>query len=183
MFDTRRFALSLVLLLSTIVIMTLPLAAQVDQVAINGTVTDALGAAVPGAKVELLSLATGLHRVATTDAAGIYHFPALPIGNYKIAISKEGFHLVEIHDLKLAVGQPRTIDVRLEIGAISETVQVATSVETLNRSSAEVGGLGSFTGSSPTPSASFGKITGILNTGATGTGAPRRIEFMLRLEF
>jgi hypothetical protein len=43
--------------------------------------------------------------------------------------------------------------------------------------------LGSFTGSSPTPSPSFGKITGVLNTGATGTGAPRRIEFMMRLEF
>jgi hypothetical protein len=43
--------------------------------------------------------------------------------------------------------------------------------------------LGSFTGSSPKPSASFGKITSILNTGATGTGAPRRVEFMLRLEF
>src|SRR6185369_17565782 len=41
--------------------------------------------------------------------------------------------------------------------------------------------LGSFTGSSPKPSASFGKITSILNTGATGTGAPRRVEFMLRL--
>jgi hypothetical protein len=44
-------------------------------------------------------------------------------------------------------------------------------------------GLGSFTGPSPKPSASFGKITSILNTGATGTGAPRRIEFMLRLGF
>jgi hypothetical protein len=44
-------------------------------------------------------------------------------------------------------------------------------------------GLGSFTGTSPKPSASFGKITSILNTGATGTGAPRRIEFMLRLAF
>ena len=43
------------------------------------------------------------------------------------------------------------------------------------------GSLGSFSGGKP--SASFGKITSILNTGATGTGAPRRIEFMTRLEF
>jgi len=41
--------------------------------------------------------------------------------------------------------------------------------------------LGSFTGGKP--SGSFGKITSILNDGATGTGAPRRIEFMMRLEF
>jgi hypothetical protein len=45
------------------------------------------------------------------------------------------------------------------------------------------GGLGSFTGPSPKPSASFGKITDIINTGATGTGAPRRVEFMFRLDF
>jgi hypothetical protein len=43
--------------------------------------------------------------------------------------------------------------------------------------------LGAFTGTSPKPSASFGKITGIVNTGATGTGAPRRVEFMFRLDF
>ncbi|HJZ80874.1 MAG TPA: hypothetical protein VKD91_11030, partial [Pyrinomonadaceae bacterium] len=45
------------------------------------------------------------------------------------------------------------------------------------------GSLGSFTGNPPKPSASFGKITGIVNRGATGTGAPRRIEFMFRLDF
>jgi hypothetical protein len=45
--------------------------------------------------------------------------------------------------------------------------------------------VGSVSGNPPTlkPSASFGRITGILNTGATGTGAPRRIEFMFRAEF
>jgi hypothetical protein len=43
--------------------------------------------------------------------------------------------------------------------------------------------LGAFTGPSPKPSASFGRITNILNNGATGTGAPRRVEFMLRFEF
>jgi len=121
--------------------LALPLAAQVDQVAISGTVTDSSGAAVQGAKVELLSPATGLRRETTTNTTGIYHLPALQIGNYKITVSKEGFKSVEFPNVELSVGQPRTIDVRLEIGTISTTVQVTATVEPLNRSSAEVGGL------------------------------------------
>jgi outer membrane receptor protein involved in Fe transport len=137
----RHYALRFVSILSTIIMPALPLAAQVDQVAISGTVTDSSGAAVQGAKIELLSPATGLHRETTTNTTGIYHLPALQIGNYKITISKEGFKSVEFSNVELSVGQPRTIDVRLEVGTISTTVQVTATVETLNRSSAEVGGL------------------------------------------
>src|SRR5499433_1744520 len=137
----RRFAFRFVSVLSTIIMLVLPLAAQVDQAAISGTVTDSSGAAVQGAKIELLSLATGLHREATTNTTGIYHLPALPIGNYKITVLKEGFKSVEFPNVELSVGQPRTIDVQLEVGTISSTVQVTSAVETLNRSSAEVGGL------------------------------------------
>src|SRR5262249_21535588 len=137
----RRFAFWFVSGLSTIIMLVLPLAAQVDQAAISGTITDTSGAAVQGAKVELLSTATGLHRETTTSASGIYHLPALPIGNYKITVLKEGFKSVEFPNVELSVGQPRTIDVRLEVGTISSTVQVSSAVETLNRSSAEVGGL------------------------------------------
>src|SRR5262245_34757081 len=141
MATNRHFALRLVSILSTVIMLALPLAAQVDQVAISGTVTDSSGAAVQGAKIELLSPATGLHRVTTTNTTGIYHLPSLQIGNYKITVSKEGFKSVEFPNVELSVGQPRTIDVRLEVGTISTTVQVTATVEPLNRSSAEVGGL------------------------------------------
>ena len=137
----RRVAISLLSGVVTIFILALPLVAQVDQAALSGAVSDASGAMVPGARIELLSSANGLHRETVTDAVGIYNFPALPIGSYKIAVSKEGFSTVEIPRVELSVGQPRTIDVRLEVGNISSAVQVATTVETLNRSSAEVGGL------------------------------------------
>jgi Carboxypeptidase regulatory-like domain len=137
----RHYALRFVSILSTIIMLALPLAAQVDQVAISGTVTDSSGAAVQGAKIELLSTATGLHRETTTNTTGIYHLPALQIGKYKITVSKEGFKSVEFPNVELSVGQPRTIDVRLEVGTISTMVQVTATVEPLNRSSAEVGGL------------------------------------------
>jgi hypothetical protein len=140
MYENHRSVLRLISIMSTIIVLALPAAAQVDRASINGTVADSSGAMVQGAKVVLLSPATGLHRETATNAAGIYDFSALPIGNYKIAVSKDGFKTVDIPNLELAVGQPRTVDVRLEVGAISNTVEVTAAVETLNRSSAEVGG-------------------------------------------
>jgi carboxypeptidase family protein/TonB-dependent receptor-like protein len=141
MSQNRRFVLSLLSALAAVIVLALPVAAQVDQAAISGTITDAAGALLQGAKVDVLAPATGLHRETTTNPAGIYQFPALPIGNYKITISRDGFRSVEIPNVELSVGQPRTVDVRLEVGSISSTVQVTAAVETVNRSSAEIGGL------------------------------------------
>jgi outer membrane receptor protein involved in Fe transport len=119
----------------------LPLAAQVDHSSLSGTVTDASGALVQGAKVEVRSSATGFRREMLTGAAGTYQIPAVAIGSYTVTFSKPGFRSAEIKDVELAVGQPRTLDARLEVGAVSDAVEVRASLETLNRTSAEVGGL------------------------------------------
>jgi hypothetical protein len=119
----------------------LPAAAQVDHSSLSGTVTDASGALVQGARVEMVSAGTGFRRQTTTGAGGTFQIPGLPIGSYNITITKEGFRPVEFKDVELAVGQPRTVDARLSVGATTETVEVAAALETLNRSSAEVGGL------------------------------------------
>ena len=65
--------------------------AQIDRATLNGTVTDGSGAVVQNVKIELDSPATGLHRETATDTKGSYQLPALPIGAYKITISKDGF--------------------------------------------------------------------------------------------
>ncbi len=57
-----------------------------------------------------------------------------------MTISQKGFRAAEFKEVTLAVGQTRTLDASLEVGATSETVQVTTALETLNRTSAEVGG-------------------------------------------
>ena len=120
---------------------TLSVTAQVNAIAISGTVTDPSGARIAEAKIGLVSTATGLHRDAVTDSFGFYRFPALPLGNYQISASKEGFSPVQIANIELSVGQPRTVDVQLKVGGISSTVEVSEMSEYLNRSSAEVGGL------------------------------------------
>src|SRR5215471_2566092 len=140
MIRNRRLVFSSLYLVSAILILASTVAAQTDRAAINGTVMDSAGAVVQGARVSLLLPATGLRRETITNGAGIYDFQALPAGSYKIAISKDGFKSVDIPDIDIVVGLPRTVDVHLEVGALTNTVQVTASVETLNRSSAEVGG-------------------------------------------
>src|SRR5258708_10111394 len=141
MFEHRRLVFLIVLLLSTLVVTVTSVAAHDDQAAISGTVTDSTGAAVAGAKVVLQSTATGLHRDTVTNADGIYQFPALPIGDYRVTVSKDGFSPVEIQNVKLEINQPRTVDINLAVGAVTNTIQVTATDETLNRTSAEVGGL------------------------------------------
>src|ERR1035441_6920832 len=119
----------------------MPLAAQVDYASLNGTVTDPSGAVVVGARVAAVSSGTGFRRETTTSAAGTYQVTGLAVGTYTVTISRDGFKAVDFKQVDLAVGQPRTIDARLQVGSITESVEVTASLETLNRSSAEVGGL------------------------------------------
>jgi outer membrane receptor protein involved in Fe transport len=118
----------------------LPLAAQVDHGSLNGTVTDATGALIAGAKVDASSTTNGFHRTAMTGPAGTYQIPLLPIGTYTIVISKDGFRTADYKDVEIAIGQ-RTIDARLAVGAVTESVEVAAVADTVNRTSAEVGQL------------------------------------------
>ena len=118
----------------------LPVFAQVDHASLSGTVTDASGALVQGAKVETVSVETGFRRQTFTGSGGTYQIPGLPIGSYTVTVTKEGFKPVEFKGVELAVGQPRTIDARLTVGATTETVEVTEALETLNRTNAEVGG-------------------------------------------
>jgi len=121
--------------------LSLPLLAQVDHASLNGSVTDASQSAVPGAKVEAISTTTGLRRTTATGNSGTYQLAPLPIGTYTVTVSKTGFHAAEFKDVELTVGQARTLDVRLAVGAVTETVEVTAAGEDMNRTSAEVGGL------------------------------------------
>jgi Carboxypeptidase regulatory-like domain len=100
-----------------------------------GTVTDPSGAAVPAATVTLTDTATNAVRKATTNDAGRYNFPNVPPGNYNLTISKAGFSVGKIFNQNVAVSESRTLDVKLEIGAATETVEVTatnTELQTMN---------------------------------------------------
>ena len=100
---------------------------------IQGTVQDATGSTIPGAEVKATQTATGAVRVATTTDDGSYVLANLPIGPYRLDVSKPGFATYVQNGIVLQVATNPTIDVALKIGSVSEQVQVeanTTLVET-----------------------------------------------------
>src|SRR5947207_9996 len=114
---------------------------QVDRANLNGTVTDSSGAIVPKSRVELISPDTGFKRQLETGPAGVYNATGLPIGTYTLKFSHEGFRPVEVKGIQLFVGQTRTVDARLEVGAITSQVEVEATAVALQQNSAEIGGV------------------------------------------
>ncbi len=117
-----------------------PLSAQ-DRAELNGTVTDATRSVVMGATVALQSPDTGLRRETLTNGAGIYEITSLPVGSYILTIKKPGFKLFETRRIDLLFGQTRTIDARLDVGNVADTVEVTATADPVNRSNAEIGGV------------------------------------------
>lgn len=113
--------------------------AQMDRASISGTVTDASGASVPGAKVELVSTTTGLRRDAETNEAGGYALSLVPIGNYSLTVTRGGMKTVIVKDVRLGVGDSRTLDVTMEVGSVETRVDVESVLTPLESTSAVIG--------------------------------------------
>src|SRR5271169_492665 len=117
MHSRHRFILS-ILVLS----FSLPsLFAQIDRANLNGTVTDPSGASVPNSKVEVVAPATGFKRQATTGSSGVYSLSSLPTGMYDLTVTGNGFKTFQEKGIELVVGQTRTVNVQLEVGAPTTT--------------------------------------------------------------
>ena len=106
---------------------------------ISGTVTDAAGAVVPNAAVTVTNSATNLVRTAVTDDGGSYTVTNLPVGTYSVSVERAGFKRATQLDNALTADARLTVNVALEAGAVSETVEVSTAAgETVNTTSGEV---------------------------------------------
>lgn len=106
---------------------------------ISGTVTDATGAVVPGAVVTVTNVATNLVRTAAADEDGFYTVTNLPVGTYVVAAEGQGFKRAEQRGVALTADARLTVDMSLEPGQVTETVQVSTALgETVNTTSGEV---------------------------------------------
>ncbi len=115
--------------------LAMPLSAQNATGRITGAVTDPQGAAVPGAKVRVSNVGTNVHWDAVTNTDGSYQILDLPIGNYKVAVEREGFAKIVTDTQSLDINQTLRIDIRMKVGALTETVSVqaqAAQVETVN---------------------------------------------------
>ncbi len=95
-----------------------------DRAEITGIVTDTSGAAVPDAKVSIINQDTGAKIVVGTNSAGNYSTPPLPIGTYTIEVEKEGFKHATHPGIVLSGAQSFRQDVKLELGAVTQSVEV-----------------------------------------------------------
>jgi hypothetical protein len=99
--------------------------AQIDRAGLNGTVRDAAGRLIPGARIVAVQIATGLHRETASSLSGTYDIPELPIGLYRISCSAAGFKELVIDDLEQTVGHTRSLDMTLQVGALTQQVNVS----------------------------------------------------------
>ncbi|MGB7227071.1 MAG: carboxypeptidase-like regulatory domain-containing protein [Candidatus Acidiferrales bacterium] len=106
---------------------------------LRGTVTDSSGAAVPNAKVTLINTDTNVPRQTATTAGGAYNFAAVLPGMYKLTVEAPGFHTYVQTGLQLQVNLPATTDVRLQVGEVTQTVEVKGQAPLLNQTNASLG--------------------------------------------
>lgn len=116
-----------------------PLTAQTASTStVAGTVFDAKNATVPKATVELLNTETAGQTSAITGPDGQFTFPSVPPGKYKITVTASGFRQAVITGIKVEVGKAALFNVTLEVGQVTETVEVVASagveLQTLNAS-------------------------------------------------
>src|SRR6202030_1317674 len=105
---------------------------QVQNGQFEGTVTDPTGAAIANAKVSVTNNATGLTVAATTNSSGSYTVKEVPPGIYKVAVEAPGFKKLENNGVTANAGTISRVDVKLQLGKASETVEVTGEAAAVN---------------------------------------------------
>ncbi len=114
---------------------------QVDQASITGSVKDPSGAVVEGARVEASSEQKGKQREVTTNSAGVYTIPNLPLGTYTVSVQKLGFATLKFDSVALRVGAVVTLNATLQLPTTRVETQVISAEPPLNQTSAAVSGV------------------------------------------
>jgi hypothetical protein len=112
---------------------------QAVNATLLGTVTDASGAVVPNAKVTITEVNTGISRSGQTNESGNYTFPNLPPGQYSVAVEAAGFKKETRRDIALLVNTTQRVDIQLQPGNVSETIEVTAAAPALQTDRADTG--------------------------------------------
>lgn len=110
--------------------------AQEFRATISGRVLDSSGAAVPSAKIQATNIANSEVSNATSDTSGAYTVPFLRPGQYKMTVTAQGFKTFNRENITLQVGQIAGIDVTLEVGALTESINVTAEAALLETQTA-----------------------------------------------
>lgn len=131
----RKFALGLFL-------SVVSLYAQGTTSRVLGTVVDNSGAAVPNASVDLTNQGTQAIFHTVTSSSGTYVFDSVQVGQYTVEVTAQGFKKFQSRDNAVTIGQPTTLNAALEIGAVTQSVEVSGTAEQVQTStSGNIGNL------------------------------------------
>lgn len=106
---------------------------------LKGTVTDALGAAIPHAKVAVKNQGTGEEWNTESDNVGNYLVPSLPVGLYQVSISAAGFEVSVVHNVTLNAATTITQNVQLQIGQVSQEISIEVDSPVIDASTIAMG--------------------------------------------
>ena len=113
--------------------------AQTGTTSLHGVVTDKSGASIGAAKVTLENVQQGFHREVNTTPAGEYEFAALQPGVYLLTVEMAGFRRYEQRNIQLLVNLPSTVNIVMEVGSATQTIEVLAQAEKLNTTDASLG--------------------------------------------
>ena len=120
--------------------MSLPMHAQSQAftATLNGVVSDSAGAVLTGARLSLTAAELGITRTYTTDASGAYVFSQLPPAVYSLRVEAQGFKTFQQNGISLAAGQSAQQSLTLQVGSVSERVEVVSEAPLLNADNANI---------------------------------------------
>ncbi|MGI8958485.1 MAG: carboxypeptidase regulatory-like domain-containing protein [Bryobacteraceae bacterium] len=133
-----RFSLAALVALASLLI---PARGQEITGNIGGTVTDPTGSVVPNAAVSVTNTGTGVSRTTNTTSTGAFNVNALPVGNYSLHVESPGFKRFETTGIRLDVNDRLNFDVKLEVGALDQRVEVSAAAVQLQTETSEVSNL------------------------------------------
>ncbi|HVX67574.1 MAG TPA: carboxypeptidase regulatory-like domain-containing protein, partial [Bryobacteraceae bacterium] len=128
---------SCVLAVLLVAVFAAPAAAQSTPALLNGTITDPTGAVVPNAEVTITDISTNAAHKVQTGQDGLYAFPQLPPAAYELKVSAAGFREYSQKGIKLNLGDKYRLDIKLEVGAAQQVIEVTANASPLNFENAE----------------------------------------------
>src|SRR5215467_14271315 len=104
-----------------------------------GTIADATGAGVPNANVTIKNAATGIQTATKTTQTGEYRFNNIAVGQYDLSAQAAGFTTARLGNLSIELNKTATVNLTLQLGAVSATVEVSEAAAAIDTTTAQVG--------------------------------------------
>jgi hypothetical protein len=139
--EGRASALALFLAVVSFVLLPLYADAQVSGAMLSGTVSDSTGAAIPNAQVSIKNENTGEVRAVNVDSAGFYSAPNLLPSKYDITVTASGFATSVQNGVTLTVGAQQLLNIKMQVGQVSQKVEVTDLVPSVELASSTIGGV------------------------------------------